>query len=100
MHELEADTATVWKERHELLDDIDRMASRLHEAASSAAARFTEDEQGEAEDEAHEDVREEAQGEVVDEAETEPEQPTEVEQTAVLPAAAAGGDQKRRARKS
>jgi DivIVA domain-containing protein len=43
MRELEADTATVWKQRHELLGDIDRMAATLHEAASEAAARFTPD---------------------------------------------------------
>jgi DivIVA domain-containing protein len=42
MRELEADTATVWKERHDLLDDIDRMATVLHEAASTAAARFSQ----------------------------------------------------------
>jgi DivIVA domain-containing protein len=67
MRELEADTATVWKERHELLGDIDRMASRLHEAASAAAARFS-DEGGD---------------KVADEAAP----ATEAEQTAVLPAA-------------
>jgi len=50
MRELEADTATVWKERHELLGDIDRMATRLHEAASSAAARFSQGEDGETRD--------------------------------------------------
>jgi DivIVA domain-containing protein len=43
MRELEADTATVWKERHELLGDIDRMAAQLHDAASAAAARFSQD---------------------------------------------------------
>ena len=80
MRELEADTATVWKERHELLGDIDRMATRLHEAASAAAARFSDE-----------------PGEVADE----PEQPTDVDQTAVIPAAASGdGGDKQRARKS
>ena len=40
MRELEADTATVWDRRHELLGDIDRMADQLHEAAREAAGRF------------------------------------------------------------
>jgi len=40
MKELEADTATLWDRRHELLGDIDRMADRLHEAAREAAGRL------------------------------------------------------------
>jgi DivIVA domain-containing protein len=40
MKELAADTAAVRKEREELLDDIERMATQLHDAASAAAARF------------------------------------------------------------
>jgi DivIVA domain-containing protein len=40
MRELEADTATLWDRRHELLGDIDRMADELHEAAREAAGRF------------------------------------------------------------
>src|SRR5205814_10322090 len=38
--ELEADTATLWDRRHELLGDIDRMADQLHEAARQATGRF------------------------------------------------------------
>jgi len=86
IRELEADTATVWKERHELLGDIDRMASRLHEAASAAAARFSDDERDE------------------DAAETAP--TAEAAQTAILPPAAPAEDAadqapaRRRSRKS
>jgi len=40
IRELEADTATLWDRRHELLGDIDRMADQLHEAAREAAGRF------------------------------------------------------------
>jgi DivIVA domain-containing protein len=40
MRELEADTASVWERRHELLGDIDRMADQLREAAREAAGRF------------------------------------------------------------
>ena len=40
MRELEADTASVWDRRHELLGDIDRMADQLHEAARQATGRF------------------------------------------------------------
>jgi DivIVA domain-containing protein len=40
MRELEADTATLWDRRHELLGDIDRMAEQLHNAAREAAGRF------------------------------------------------------------
>jgi DivIVA domain-containing protein len=46
MRVLEADTASVWKQRHELLDDIDRMAATLHDTASEAAARFRQDAAG------------------------------------------------------
>jgi DivIVA domain-containing protein len=41
MRELKADTEAVWNERRELLGDIHGMASRLQDAASAAAARFT-----------------------------------------------------------
>jgi hypothetical protein len=47
MNELRADTESVWRERQELLGEIDTMASRLQEAASAAAARFTHDQSGE-----------------------------------------------------
>jgi DivIVA domain-containing protein len=40
MKELEADTATLWDRRHELLGDIDRMADQLHDAAREAAGRL------------------------------------------------------------
>jgi DivIVA domain-containing protein len=40
MNELEADTASVWDRRRELLGDIDRMAEQLHETAKKAADRF------------------------------------------------------------
>jgi DivIVA domain-containing protein len=40
MRELEADTATLWDRRQELLGDIDRMADQLHGAAREAAGRF------------------------------------------------------------
>lgn len=39
--ELSDDTEAVRKEREALLDDIERMATQLHDAASSAAARFS-----------------------------------------------------------
>ena len=40
MRELQADTETVWNERHELLDDIHRMSGSLVELATAAAARI------------------------------------------------------------
>ena len=43
MRELEADTEVVQKERQFLLDDIEGLAARLHEAASEAAARISHD---------------------------------------------------------
>jgi DivIVA domain-containing protein len=43
MRELQADTDTVRQERETLLDDIEGMATRLHDAASQAAARFSHD---------------------------------------------------------
>jgi DivIVA domain-containing protein len=56
--EVEADTATLWDRRHELLGDIDRMADQLHEAAREAAGRIarvgSEDEWPEAEPEPEE----------------------------------------------
>jgi DivIVA domain-containing protein len=39
MHALHADTEAVWNQRHELLGEIHRMAARLQEVASAAAAR-------------------------------------------------------------
>jgi DivIVA domain-containing protein len=44
MRELQADTEAVWAQRHELLGDIDGMATRLQEAAAAAAARFAPEE--------------------------------------------------------
>ncbi len=41
--EVEADTARIWERRRELLGDIDRMAGELHEAASEAAARLSDE---------------------------------------------------------
>jgi DivIVA domain-containing protein len=41
MRKLQSDTEAVWNERQELLGDIGGMASRLQEAASAAAGRFT-----------------------------------------------------------
>ena len=41
--EVEADTTKVWERRRELLGDFDRMAGELHEAASAAAARLSEE---------------------------------------------------------
>jgi DivIVA domain-containing protein len=38
--EIQADTEAVWKERHELLEDIRRMAAGLVELANAAAARI------------------------------------------------------------
>jgi hypothetical protein len=38
MNELHAETEAVWKERHELLDEIHAMGTRLLEVASTAAA--------------------------------------------------------------
>jgi DivIVA domain-containing protein len=40
MREIQADTAAVWKQRRELLDDIRGMASSLVDAANAAAGRF------------------------------------------------------------
>jgi DivIVA domain-containing protein len=37
--EIQADTEAVWKERHELLEDVRRMASGLVDLANAAAAR-------------------------------------------------------------
>jgi DivIVA domain-containing protein len=55
MNELRADTEAVWRERQELLGEIDSMASRLQEAASAAAARFSRDEPGEPSEESGEE---------------------------------------------
>jgi DivIVA domain-containing protein len=40
LHEIQADTEALWKERRELLGDIRGMASSLLDAAKAAAARF------------------------------------------------------------
>jgi DivIVA domain-containing protein len=39
-HEIQADTEAVWKERHELLEDIRRMAGGLVDLANTATARI------------------------------------------------------------
>jgi DivIVA domain-containing protein len=44
LREIEADTAAVWQQRRELLDDIRGMASSLVDAANAAAGRFTREE--------------------------------------------------------
>jgi DivIVA domain-containing protein len=54
MDELQADTEAVWKQRQDLLGDIDAMASRLQEAASAAASRFSREGPGERPAEAEE----------------------------------------------
>ena len=41
MRELAADTDAVRREREALLEDIERMANQLHDAASAAASRFS-----------------------------------------------------------
>jgi len=41
MRELRSETEAIWKERHELLDDIHAMTTRLKEVASGAAARVS-----------------------------------------------------------
>jgi hypothetical protein len=41
MRELHAETEAVWNERHELLDEIHGMGTRLLEVASGAAARVS-----------------------------------------------------------
>jgi DivIVA domain-containing protein len=41
MRDLQTDTDAVWKQRGELLGEIDQMAIRLQEAAAAAAARFS-----------------------------------------------------------
>jgi len=43
MRELETDTELVRQERQALLDDIEHMSAQLHDAASAAAARFSQD---------------------------------------------------------
>jgi cell division septum initiation protein DivIVA len=51
MRELQADTAAVWDDRRELLDDIRVMTVRLQEVAAAAAARFPPQDIAEREDE-------------------------------------------------
>jgi DivIVA domain-containing protein len=51
LREIEADTAAVWKQRRELLDDIRAMASSLLDAANAAAGRFPRQEPADAETE-------------------------------------------------
>ena len=50
MHELQNDTDVVWKERHELLEDIRRMSGDLVNLANAAGTRI----KGEAEAETQE----------------------------------------------
>ena len=45
--EIQADTESVWKERHELLEDIRRMAAGLVDLSNAAAARIQRGEPGE-----------------------------------------------------
>ena len=45
--EIQADTEAVWKERHELLEDIRRMASGLVDLTNAAAARIQRSESAE-----------------------------------------------------
>jgi DivIVA domain-containing protein len=51
MREIQADTEAVWKERHELLDDIRAMASGLVDLANAATARLPRREAAEPEEE-------------------------------------------------
>ena len=44
--EIQADTEAVWKERHELLEDIRRMAAGLVDLTNAAAARIQQSEPG------------------------------------------------------
>jgi len=44
MRDLQSDTEAVWNERRQLLGDIHGMATRLQDAASAAAARFSPEE--------------------------------------------------------
>ena len=44
--EIQADTEAVWKERHELLEDIRRMAAGLVDLTNAAAARIERSEPG------------------------------------------------------
>jgi DivIVA domain-containing protein len=77
MKQLEADTGALWDRRHELLEDIDRMADQLHDAAREATGRFArvgaEDQWPEAEAEAEAQAEAEAGG---DATETLPKEPT------------------------
>jgi len=45
--EIQADTEAVWKERHELLEDVRRMAADLVDLTNAAAARIQRSEPGE-----------------------------------------------------
>jgi DivIVA domain-containing protein len=49
MRRLQADTANVWDERTALLGEIEQLANRLKDAATAAAARFSQDETAEPE---------------------------------------------------
>ncbi len=44
--DIQADTEAVWKERHELLEDIRRMAAGLVDLTNAAAARIQRSEPG------------------------------------------------------
>jgi hypothetical protein len=49
--EIQSDTEAVWKERHELLEDIRRMASGLVDLTNAAAARIQRSEAAEPQEE-------------------------------------------------
>jgi DivIVA domain-containing protein len=57
MRELQADTEAVWNQRHELLGELHRMATRLQEVASAAAARSAPQESAEQGTEAAEELQ-------------------------------------------
>jgi DivIVA domain-containing protein len=85
MRELLADTEAVWNQRHELLGEIHRMATRLQEVASAAAARSAPEGPTEPVKDASQELQPEAEA-----------QPTGVaatnESTAHDPAASAPGE--------
>jgi hypothetical protein len=51
MREIQTDTEALWKERHELLDDVRTMASGLVDLANAAASRVQPREAAEPEQE-------------------------------------------------
>src|SRR6266446_5444559 len=64
--EIQADTEAVWKERHELLEDVRRMASGLVDLANAAAARSGGREPAGSEEETLEDRRDESREETAE----------------------------------